>query len=247
MFDRIGHKLVITNDGQKFLPHANQILQVFNQAKLAMQPEEKLSGMIKIGTIESLLTHYIDDILTQFHELHPGVSIQVITDTPDVLINMLNTDQLDMIYLLEKSITNENWIKALEKQESVIFVSEPSREICKKTNLTIEDLLNEPIILTEQNANYRRAWDRYLSTHHLKFTPFLEISSTRYITHALKSMSAISLLPEFVVNEDLEKGTLIQLNVSGFHPEMYRQLFYHKDKWRTREMEEFIRIARNIF
>ncbi|MDY4784013.1 MAG: LysR family transcriptional regulator, partial [Pygmaiobacter massiliensis] len=33
------------------------------------------------------------------------------------------------------------------------------------------------------------------------------------------------------------------LNVTDFQMSMSRQIFYHKDKWLTEEMKEFIRLA----
>ena len=59
----------------------------------------------------------------------------------------------------------------------------------------------------------------------------------------LRGGRGVSFLPYFAVRENVEKGELKLLNVTDFHVFMYRQIFYHKDKWKTREMEEFIRLA----
>ena len=44
--------------------------------------------------------------------------------------------------------------------------------------------------------------------------------------------------------DSMEKaGQVFSQIFTDFHASMYRQIFYHKDKWKTREMDEFIRLA----
>ncbi|MGN0483676.1 MAG: LysR family transcriptional regulator, partial [Lachnospiraceae bacterium] len=54
----------------------------------------------------------------------------------------------------------------------------------------------------------------------------------------------VSFLPYFAVQENVENGKLSVLDVADIHVCMYQQIFYHKNKWKTKEMEEFIRLAK---
>ena len=71
----------------------------------------------------------------------------------------------------------------------------------------------------------------------------LEISDTSFIIKMLERSSGISLLPRFAVAEPASRGDLRILEVSDFRLTMYRQMFYHKDKCCTREMDAFIQLA----
>ena len=53
----------------------------------------------------------------------------------------------------------------------------------------------------------------------------------------------ISYLPYFAVEKSIKSGELAVLKVKDFQLSMYQQIFYHKSKWKTKEMEEFIRLA----
>ena len=53
----------------------------------------------------------------------------------------------------------------------------------------------------------------------------------------------ISYLPYFAVAKTIAAGKLTVLNVTDYQLSMYQQIFYHKSKWKTREMDEFIRLA----
>ena len=59
----------------------------------------------------------------------------------------------------------------------------------------------------------------------------------------LKQNAGISFLPEFAVRHEVESGILSILPVKDFHMHIWRQILYHKDKWVTREMDAFIRLA----
>ena len=74
--------------------------------------------------------------------------------------------------------------------------------------------------------------------------PFLEIGNTEFIIRLLKENHGLSFLPRFAVENELMAGTLSILPVEDFHMKIFRQLFYHRDKWVTREMEAFISLAK---
>ena len=73
--------------------------------------------------------------------------------------------------------------------------------------------------------------------------PFLEIGSTEFIIHMLLKNTGISFLPEFTIRREVEQKRLTALKVRGFQMQTWRQIFYHKNKFRTREMEQFITFA----
>ena len=50
----------------------------------------------------------------------------------------------------------------------------------------------------------------------------------------------------FAVRERVEQGELAILDVPELKRTLYRQIFYHRNKWLSPEMEEFIRAAENL-
>ncbi|MBC5695119.1 LysR family transcriptional regulator [Agathobaculum hominis] len=54
----------------------------------------------------------------------------------------------------------------------------------------------------------------------------------------------VSFLPWYAVESGVQQGRLIRLSVEDCYISLYRQIFCHKEKWRTREMDEFVRVAK---
>lgn len=132
----------------------------------------------------------------------------------------------------------------MEKREPIVFVTPPDWWGERPVKVKMEELTEEPFFLTEKNENYRRELDAFLEARNLQLTPAVEISNTDFIIRQLKESGGISCLPFFAVEESLRKGELLVLDVEGMKMEMVQQIFYHKSKWKTREMEEFIRLVR---
>ena len=238
----MGCLLYTSASGRQFLEHANQIIRDIKCAKEFVKREDELCNPLHVGTLESLCFSKLPGILDVFRNRHPGVPVKITTGTPNQLIDMMEKNQLDLIYILDRPRYHDNWIKVMEVREPIVFVASPSCGLGNKKGIRLEDLMDEPFFLTEKNEKYRRELDCYLETQNRVLTPFLEISNTEFIISMIQKNRGVSYLPLFAVRERVEEGELDLLEVADFQLVMYRQVIYHGSKWVTREMEEFIRI-----
>lgn len=243
LFDRMGKKVVLTPQGREFLKSANKILYEVNKASKSMNDDRELTNLLHVGTIESLCTAKFPRILSEFHSLHPRVNLQITIDSPEKLIRMMDHNELDLIYILDTPRWDENWVKVMELAEPVVFVASAASKFAGKEKMVLDDILQEPFFLTEKHANYRQALDQQLALRRQFISPVLEISDTAFIIHMLELNQGLSFLPYFAVEQDIYKHRITTLDIKDIHISMYRQIFYHKNKFRTREMEEFIRLA----
>lgn len=244
LFDRMGKKTVLTAQGRQLLEYANRIIQEMNQAKSAIVQDTELSEPLHVGTLESLCFSKLPPLLGYFRSNYPKVPVKVTTATPKELIAMMEKNQLDLIYFLDRPRYNNNWNKELEVREPIVFVTSPESPLASRKGLRLVEILDEPFFLTEKNENYRRELDQYLESIDRVITPFLEASNTEFIIQMIRRNRGVSFLPYFAVQESVRAGQLAVLDVTDFRVAMYRQIFYHKNKWKTREMGEFIRLAK---
>ena len=244
LFDRIGKQISLTHQGQVFYQYAVSIRNDLEQAKNAVADPSTLSGKLCLGTIESICASIFPDLLAEYHRLHPEVTISIVTDSPGVLLDRMNENTIDIVYLLDRRIYDNRWCKTLEEPEENIFVASPDHELALvKRELELDEVLRFPFFLTEKDASYRHMLEQYLASINRSVKPFLEIGSTEFIIHMLLKNTGISFLPKFTVQRELQQKQLTALNVRGFQMQTWRQIFYHKNKWVTREMQEFLRLA----
>ena len=243
LFERMGRKIALTAQGQNLQIHAGRILEEMSQAEAEIRLEQELCSPLHVGVIESLFFTKLPPILGYFRQHYPKVSLKLTTGTPKELIEHMEYNQLDLIYILDRPRYNNHWSKEMEKKEDIVFVTNPKLTITQKQDLMVEDLLYNPFFLTEKNENYRKELDQFLESKDIVLTPSLESSNTEFIIRMIIENGGISYLPYFAVEKSIKSGELAVLKVKDFQLSMYQQIFYHKSKWKTKEMEEFIRLA----
>lgn len=246
LLDRVGRRVSLTPQGEQFLDHAYNIVNEMNRARMQLDAGGELRGSLRIATVDSLCFSKLPPILTQMHRLHPQVAIQIRATTPEDAIALMELGECDLVYILDEPNYNSNWHKAMEAPEEIVFVCSPHYEITRQVEVRMMQLLKYPFLLTEKDASYHRRLDRMLASKELLLRPFLEISNVEFIIKMLLTNEGVALLPYFTVEEHVAEGRLALLDVADLKITMSRQIFYHKEKWVTAEMEEFIRLAREM-
>ena len=243
LFDRMGKRIALTDTGERFLSHACDVMNQVNQARMSVTSTAELHGSLHIGTIESLACLKLPTVLHLYRKFNPKVSIRITVGEPEDLIEHMERGELDMIYVLDEPLYSNNWNKLMEQREEIVFVASASlREELGGKELTIEELLTQPFFLTEQD-NYRRVLNRRLAARRTILTPSLECGDTSLLIRMLEIDRGVSFLPWYAVENSVKEGRLIRLSVEDCYISLYRQIFSHKEKWRTREMDEFVRVA----
>ena len=244
LFDRMGKRIALTDTGERFFNHACEIMSQVNQARLSVTSTAELHGTLHIGTIESLACLKLPTVLHLYRTYNPKVTIRITVGEPEQLIEQMERGELDMIYVLDEPLYSNNWHKLMEQREEIVFVASASLsgELSGR-ELTIEELLEQPFFLTEQD-NYRRVLNRRLAARSTILTPSLECGDTSLLIRMLEVDRGVSFLPWYAVESGVQQGRLIRLSVEDCYISLYRQIFCHKEKWRTREMDEFVRVAK---
>ncbi len=244
LFDRIGKKISLTEQGSIFYRHALEIMRSVDQAREALTEKDELSGQLCLGTIESICASIFPELLAEYHRLYPQVAISIVTESPEELLERMNENKIDLVYLLDRRIYDQRWHKILEIPERNIFVASSAHELARADReLDLDEVLDFPFLLTEKNASYRYILEQYLAATDRTICPFLEIGNTEFIIQMLLKNMGISFLPEFTIRKELENHTLTELKVKEFHMQTWRQIFYHRDKWVTRQMQAFFELA----
>ncbi len=240
LFERINHTITLTEKGHELISYAHQIRALTDEFRENLTQESDYSGHIHIVTPDSvceemIYSHYID-----FHNKYPSISIRFTTADTSVMFDMLDHNEADAIITLDSHTYRRDYVIAKEKPLSMHFVTNARSEFVHKRNLSIQDIINEPFILTECGQGYRRVFDKELAKHSLEITPVLEIGRTDIITSILAQSDMISYLPDFVTTPLIASGQLCYLDVCDVNIEIWKQLIYHKNKWISKSLKAFI-------
>lgn len=246
LFERINHTITLTERGHELISYAHRILSLTEEFKENLTKEQDCSGHIHIVTPDSVCEEMISSHYMNFHKKYPAVSIKFTTADTSVMFDMLDHNEADAIITLDSHSYRNDYVIAKEQLLSMHFVTNAQSKFAGIKNLKIEDIINEPFILTEYGQGYRRVFDKELAKKSLDITPVLEIGRTDIITSILAQSNMISFLPDFVTKPLIESGSLCYLDVTDMNIDIWKQLIYHKNKWISKSLKAFIEYVKTV-
>ena len=244
LFDRVGKTVRLTDAGQTFLGYARTLLATAQQAQAALQPTQQVRGTLRIALADSVCSTFLPGLLQRYHARGPQGERVRRTATADEMLQLLSTNQIDLAYTLDQPLLLPNLVLAADVPEPVCFIAPASHPLAQETSIPLEVLPQQEFLLTERGMSYRDALDQCLAAHGLAIHPYLELGSAALLCQMVEQGMGLSFLPEYIVRRALAAGTLARLQVPDCAVTMHRQLFYHRDKWLTPQMNVFIELVR---
>lgn len=237
LFERVGHTVSLTNVGRRTLHYAQQICRMTHEMTESTNDPLEIRGEIRLATADSLCAPLILQAFSDFRAEYPHISLRITTAGTAELFRLLDHNEVDMVCTLDSHIYNTNYLIATEEKIGVHFIAPADHPLAKKGKLSIETLLAQPFLLTENDMSYGRLLHEHLARFSLELSPMLEIGSADLICTLVAKGVGLSFLPDYVTEPAVQSGQIVRLNVSGFEIDVWKQLLYRRDKWISRPME----------
>ncbi|MGO0862233.1 LysR family transcriptional regulator substrate-binding protein, partial [Clostridioides difficile] len=125
-------------------------------------------------------------------------------------------------------------------------LSVPESNLALKENVSIQDFQDIPFILTGEGCCYRSLFEKELSESSVVPKIVLETGSIQVIKQTVLSGLGLCLLPELAVEKELKRHELIKIPYS-INYNIVSQLIYHKDKWLSKNLCDFISIVKQMY
>lgn len=255
LFDRLPRGVSLTEQGRAFAFHATEVIGAVDTARASVantQPDnlEALHGTLRIGSVESVATMLMPELLDRYHRLCPHVQTVLKTaHAEDIYEN-----RVDVLLSVERPLDLQGIACEALRSEDVVFVAAPKfveREVAAgaallEGPLSAQDLAALPFILTERGESYRLELDRLLSERGEHIEPVVELSNTETLIRLVERGVGATFVPRFVAADGLASGRLVELASELPAVRLSIQLLRHRQKWMAPHMEAFIGIAREL-
>jgi DNA-binding transcriptional LysR family regulator len=202
LFERLPSQIQLTQAGELFLIEAQQILAKVQQGiKVAQRASRGEIGQLKIGFQGSAVYDLIPNSIRAFRESFPNVDAIVQQMVTSEQISAIENNQLDLGFVVPP-INHGKLIVETIFQEPVIVVLPENHPLAVKTEITITDLGDEPLILASR--------DRSCGLFEEIFNLYYQAGLRPNVIYAAREMQVmlgfvaagmgISLLPTYVQN-----------------------------------------------
>ena len=238
LFERLGRKMQLTQAGSALLHYAQEILRLYEESREVLAPQA--TGTMTIGTIETLAAFYLPPLLQTFQASHPHLTLSLQPGTEPSIIQAVRERRYDFGLILDLPYSKPDLECIPLRREELVVIAHPSSPFSSLPEITIHELENQRLILTEQGCTYRAQLLQALKQHSTRHEIACEFGSIEAIKQCVKFNLGLALLPRITVHTEIMQGSLIA--IPFVHPEIafYTQLIYHREKWQSHAMRDFL-------
>lgn len=231
LFERLGHKIKLTEEGKRLLSYAESIIRLSDDALSSFAQIESVQGKITIGANESFSVAKLPEILKAFIKQHKETRIELKFGSVKEIRDGMQKNEVDVAFFLGKEVSYPDLIVEKLVKESVVAVVPISHPFAAMDCLRIEDFNDQDLIITRENCTYRELIETLLKERDVKLRSVIGINNVSAIKQLVMSGLGIAILPRATTELELEEKLLIEIPIIGYEFPVYTQIAYHKDKW----------------
>lgn len=246
LFERLGHRIKLTSQGERLLYHSENILKYSSEAIADLSSNGSISGKITIGANESFSVARLPDVFKHFLSLYPDVDMSLKFGSVDEIHEQLQNNSVDVAFFLTRKVSFADLMIETLLSEQIVAVASPKHSFSAKDNITIEDFDNQVLILTQKNCTFRSMIDNLIKQAQVHPHSLIEINNIEAIKQLVASGLGITIMPRISVANEIAQGRLIEISWSGPQLPVCTQLAYHKDKWLSPTILKFLQETKII-
>lgn len=245
LFDRLGHRIVLTEPGQRFRQYAIQALNTMEEGKRAVAPEADLSGPLRIGAPESVLAYRLPQIVSTFRERFPRIELIFCPHVGASVFSDLEMGKIDFAFHMCDTVPKSLFCSMTLYRERIFLLSSPSDGLAKQARVKPSDLSGKTLLLPEHGCAYRSRFERMLSNQKILPGHVTEFSSVEAIKQCAMAGMGIALLPAIAVMRELDQARCTALRWAGTSLDVSTQLTWHRSKWISPALASFRDVVTN--
>jgi DNA-binding transcriptional LysR family regulator len=242
LFYRNSKGVALTQEGAILYSYIEQSQILISMAEEKMAALKNLdSGELRIGGSDSLFKHYLLPYLEDFHKKYPSIKLHLNHGTTPEIITFLKEGRIDLGVVRMPIVDSQ-----LEVKESIqlqdCFVAGAHYAELKNSVLSLEMLLQHPVILFSRNSRARMAITELFQSYDYTLRPEIEVGSVDLLIEFAKRGLGISYVTREFVSKELEEGSLFEIQLDVPLPPSHVGIMTMRNMPLTHAASKFIQV-----
>ena len=239
LFDRSYRSVRPTEAGELVIKYAKDIMVEFNNLENALNDFSGIKqGEVEFGVGPYIVKKGFSTVIRRFCRAFPSIKPKFQVAAFDVLHEKLLADQISL-YVADSTLGLDSSTCSVEPlfQESIKFVARPDHPLTRLKRIQAKDLVQFPFVSVSHRdtSNFERWFNSKLDNEqdHELFArnyPFVVCDYYEATRALVLSTNYLAGGPVGLVQKDVTKGTLIELNVVGFDAELCTGIVTRSDR-----------------
>ena len=217
LFDRIGKRLQLNDNGRALLPQALALLDGADWIERWALDRESHIGMLRIGASTTIGNYLLPSVLSGFRASLPAPArehwqVQVAIANTAAIAASVAAFELDLGLIEgpchESELTVQPWLE--DELVIVAAANDPILPRRRTERITLEALSQATWLLREEGSGTREIINQLLIPHLHHLRPGIQFGNPEAIKRAAASGLGISCLSRYVVEDLLRTGELVE-------------------------------------
>lgn len=210
LFDRVGRRLVLNENGSALLPRAAAIVEQAAETEALFSAAH--AAPLRLASSFTIGEYLLPPLISQWKAAHPHGQVRLaIANTRDVLQAVADFD-VDLGFI-EGARTAPEFVVRRWLSDELIVVAAPGHPLAGR-RVRPKQLEAATWIVREQGSGTREASDRWLTAELGRFEVELELGSNEAVKRAVASGLGIGCLSRHAVTHALREGWLVELDTT---------------------------------
>ncbi|MEG0775879.1 MAG: LysR family transcriptional regulator [Raoultibacter sp.] len=172
---------------------------------------------LRVGMTLTAGEYLLAQPLATYLENHPKIQAHLISSGTEKLLAMLRAGTIDCA-LVEGYFDKSDFDWSVFCREKLIGLCSPAHRFANTSPYTLDDLLEERILVREEGSGTRAILENALRERNLSLSNFIqktEITSLNIIKTFVENDYGITFIYEAAARKELGEGTLARIELSG--------------------------------
>jgi DNA-binding transcriptional LysR family regulator len=218
LFDRSGHRAVLTPKGEELLPCARQLVQLSQQVTLQISDSGSFDGIVRIGAVGIFAKTQLPRLIGQIRSNYPRIDLRIHTYLAGVLLEKLRDGEID-IALVNAPVTEPNIETIPIGHDEFAWMCSPTLGI-RKAILAPADLQKWPILSFTEESHHYPIIERWFEQSHAIYKPTVSCNDMDVLARLTADGEGISLLSKKCYEKLIKSGELKVLRTAPEVPHM---------------------------
>ncbi|MCU4414367.1 LysR family transcriptional regulator [Acinetobacter sp. WU_MDCI_Axc73] len=220
LFDRSGHRALLTEDGERLLTLASKVLEAVIELQTTFKNEQKgLNGRLRFGVGELSALTWLPKFIAVAQKKHPLLHLEPYVDVGAILEKKLEAGELDFAIMAGRSSKSSILSQSIMEAEFVWMIAESLFDQTSSQHIT--SLLNQHTLITlPSGAGTTRILDDWLLTQNIHEVKRITCNNWSAVAGMIREGVGIGFLPKGWMTNGLDKA-LIQLESNPPLPSLH--------------------------
>ena len=216
-----------TEEGEKLFRHVSAaMMQILAAEEELTESAELEKGCVSISASEIALNIFLLEKLKKFHMAYPKVQLKLYNHSTPQAIHAVQSGEADFAVITTPTVTDKTLKTTRLCDFQEILIAGNTFQALAEQKLSLQDLLQFPLICMEKNTITRQFYQKLFLEHGLSLEPSIETATADQILPLVKHELGLAFLPKAMAKEAIAHREILCIPLKDKIPKRSVSMIY---------------------